>query len=235
MSYEFNEQKHRRARKNTIIGGMVILVAITLLSCVSSFMIYKEGFADMPWYGQSALAFFAVLVVEGAFLWLVYSFTNTFSSFWERAISFLAMWGLAATMLINIITHFMMVKRIPLHPFQQSWLAWGAVSIFIAVLVVVLAIRLVDPLIRLLRLELRFLGKRDETVIIARREGLDSEVVHQAMAQRSEMEAEKLAARLLGTGEYPRPVQLPAKNPQWRGTQRVDGFDDDDGSNSRSH
>jgi len=131
--------KHNRARKNVIAGGMVILVAITLLSCVSSFMIYREGFADLPPIFQYALALFAVIVVEGAFVWLVYGFTRAFSSFWERLISFLAMWGLAAVMLTNIITHFMMVKGVSLHPFQQSWLAWGAVSVFIGVLVIVLA------------------------------------------------------------------------------------------------
>jgi MFS family permease len=199
MSTEYNEVKFKKARKNVIIGGMVILVAITLLSCVSSFMIYREGFADMPTIFQFALAFFAVIVVEGAFIWLVYGFTRAFSSFWERLISFLAMWALAFVMLVNIITHFMMVKRIELHPFQQAWLAWGAVSVFIGVLVIVLAITLADPVIRLIRLELRFLGKRDETIINARREGLDSEQVHQAVAQRAEIEAEQLAARILGS------------------------------------
>jgi hypothetical protein len=39
-------------------------------------------------------------------------------------------------MLINIVTHFMMVKNLPLHPFQQAWLSWGAVSVFIAVLLI---------------------------------------------------------------------------------------------------
>jgi hypothetical protein len=190
--------KHNRARKNVIVGGMVILVAITLLSCVSSFMIYREGFADMPALFQHSLALFAVIVVEGAFVWLVYGFTRAFSSFWERMISFLAMWALAAVMLINIITHFMMVKRVELHPFQQAWLAWGAVSVFIGVLVIVLAITLADPVIRLIRLELRFLGKQQETILNARSEGLESERVHQAMAQRADMEAEQLASRILG-------------------------------------
>jgi MFS family permease len=200
--------KHNRARKNVIVGGMVILVAITLLSCVSSFMIYREGFADMPPLFQHALALFAVIVVEGAFVWLVYGFTRAFSSFWERMISFMAMWGLAAVMLINIITHFMMVKGIELHPFQQAWLAWGAVSVFIGVLVIVLAITLADPVIRLVRLELRFLGKQQETILNARSEGLESERVQQAVAQRAEIESEQLAARILGNTKYLQPHMI---------------------------
>jgi hypothetical protein len=190
--------QHNRARKNVIVGGMVIMIAITLLSCVSSFMIYKEGFADMLPLFQYALALFAVVVVEGAFVWLVYGFTRAFSSFWERMISFLAMWGLAAVMLINIITHFMMVKGIELHPFQQSWLAWGAVSVFIGVLVIVLAITLADPVIRLMRLELRFLGKQQEAILNARSEAIESERVQQAIAKRVTLQAERLAHRIEG-------------------------------------
>jgi hypothetical protein len=198
--------KHNKARKNVIIGGAVILVCITLLSCVSSFMIYREGFSDMPGLFQNALALFAVVVVEGAFVWLVYGFTRAFSSFSERAISFLAMWGLAAVMLTNIITHFMMVKRIELHPFQEAWLAWGAVSIFIGVLVVVLAITLADPVIRLIRLELRYLGQQEETILKAKSDGLESERILDAMAQRAELEAEQLAARIIGN---PRSLPTP--------------------------
>jgi MFS family permease len=216
--------KHNRARKNVIVGGMVILVAITLLSCVSSFMIYREGFADMPPLFQHALALFAVIVVEGAFVWLVYGFTRAFSSFWERMISFLAMWGLAAVMLINIITHFMMVKGIELHPFQNAWLAWGAVSVFIGVLVIVLAITLADPVIRLVRLELRFLGKQQETILNARSEGLESERVQQAVAQRAEIESEQLAARILGNA-----------NTKYLQPHMIKGFSDGGQSSSYSY
>jgi MFS family permease len=216
--------KHNRARKNVIVGGMVILVAITLLSCVSSFMIYREGFADMPPLFQHALALFAVIVVEGAFVWLVYGFTRAFSSFWERMISFMAMWGLAAVMLINIITHFMMVKGIELHAFQQAWLAWGAVSVFIGVLVIVLAITLADPVIRLIRLELKFIGKQQETILNAKSEGLESERVHQAMAQRAEIESEQLAARILGSA-----------NAKYLQPHMIKGFSDGGQSSSYSY
>jgi hypothetical protein len=214
--------KHNRARKNVIAGGMVILVAITLLSCVSSFMIYREGFADLPPIFQYALAMFAVIVVEGAFIWLVYGFTRAFTSFWERLISFFAMWGLASVMLTNIVTHFMMVKRVNLFPFQQSWVAWGAVSVFIGVLVIVLAITLADPVIRLVRLELKFQGKQEETILNARREGLESERVQQAISQRSELESEQLAAKVLGSGKYLQP-------------HMIKGFSDGGGSSSYSY
>ena len=60
--------KYNQHRKNVILGGSVVLVCITLLSCVSSFMIYREGFVDLPGAFQLTLSLFAVIVVEGAFI-----------------------------------------------------------------------------------------------------------------------------------------------------------------------
>lgn len=142
MTTEFTTNEN--ARRNVIIGGGLILVCTSLLSCVSNFMIYRENFADTPWFVQQSLSLFTVIVVEGAFIWLVYGFIRAFSSFSERLISLAGMFLLVCVMLTNVITHFQMVKNIPLTPFQQVWLAWGAVSVFIAVLVFVLLITLAN-------------------------------------------------------------------------------------------
>lgn len=216
--------KHNRARKNVIMGGAVILICITALSCVSSFMIYRGGFADMPFIFQQALALFAVVVVEGAFVWLVYGFTRAFSSAMERLVSLCGMAFLVVVMLINLVTHFMMVKHIELSGFQQAWIAWGAITVFIAVLLIVLFITLADPVIRLIRLELRYLGKQQEKILEAKTESLDSDKITAAMADRAEWEANLLADSILGeaagerrlegrsdvrTRQLPRPAQRP--------------------------
>ncbi|MFN0108531.1 MAG: hypothetical protein ACKVZH_06720 [Blastocatellia bacterium] len=189
--------KNNRARQNVIVAGGLIMVCITLLSCVSSFMIYREGFGDTPWFVQQSLSLFAVIVVEGAFVWLVYGFTRAFSSFAERVISLVGMAFLVCVMLTNIITHFMMVKRLPLSPFQNAWLSWGAVSVFIAVLVVVLLITLADPVGRLTRQELRVEGKQQEVILHAKGESLDSEHIQLAMLERAQLEAMELAGRIV--------------------------------------
>jgi hypothetical protein len=201
--------RHSRARKNVIIGGAVILVCITVLSCVSSFMIYRGGFADLPGLFQNTLSVFAVIVVEGAFIWLVYGFTRAFSSAMERLVCLLGMGFLVVTMLINLVTHFMMVKNIPLQPFQISWINWGAITVFIAVLLIVLFITLSDPVIRLIRLELRYLGLQQEKILEAKTEGLDSERIVEAMASRAEYEASLLANKILGDAAHSaaKPVQ----------------------------
>src|SRR5262245_55973680 len=101
MSNIQNAFKHNRARKQVIFGGAAILVCITVLSCVSSFTIFRDGFADMPFIFQQVLALFAVVVIEGAFVWLVFGFTRAFSSGLERLISIVGMGFLVVTMLIN--------------------------------------------------------------------------------------------------------------------------------------
>lgn len=201
--------KHDKARKNVIIGGAVILICITALSCVSSFMIFRDGFSDMPFVFQQALALFAVVAIEGAFMWLVYGFTRAFSSAAERFISILGMAFLLVVMLINLVTHFMMVKRIGLSDFQQGWINWGAVTVFVAVLLIALFITLADPVIRLIRLELRYKGKQQEKILEAKTDGLDSEKIQQAMAERADFEAGQLAAQIVGNSRQlsaPQPV-----------------------------
>jgi len=213
--------KYNKARKNVIIGGMVILVCITALSCVSSFMIYRGGFADFPYIFQQALSLFAVIVVEGTFIWLVYGFTRAFSSGFERLISIAGMAFLLAVMLINLVTHFMLIKRYELSPFQVEWISWGAVTVFIVVLIVVLLITLGDPVIRLIRLELRYKGKQEETVLEAKTEALDSDRIRQAMKKRANIEAEALANKIVGeTDKFPADIDVSSRE-----TGRLSGKD----------
>lgn len=192
--------KYNKARKQAIIGGMVILVAITLISCVSSFQVYKLGFVDLPHPFPAILSLVAVIVVEGGFVWLVFGFTRAFSSFMERCIALCGMCFLVAVMCINIVTHFMMVKGFTLSPFQHAWLGWGAVTVFIGVLLCVLFITLADPVIRLIRLELKYTGRQQEIILDAKTEGLESDRIQTAMASRADWEAQELADRIMNGG-----------------------------------
>lgn len=208
--------KQNRARKNVIVGGAVILICITLLSCVSSFMIYREGFTDLPDFAGRTLALFAVVVVEGAFIWLVFGFTRAFSSALERLIALAGMGFLVVVMLTNIITHFQLVKGVPLNDFQQAWLAWGAVAVFIAVLLIVLAITLADPVARLVRLELRYQGKQQETILQAKTDGLQNEAIQVAMHKRANYEASRLVEDILGDADYRMSTPAPQARLEYR-------------------
>jgi hypothetical protein len=190
--------KHNRAKKNVAVAATLILVCITLLSCVSSFQIYKEGFSNAPKFVQWTASLFAVIVVEGTFVWLLYGFTRAFSSLIERVVCLAGMTFIVSVMLTNIVTHFMLVKGIPLNGFQEAWLSWGAVSVFIAVLVIVLIISMADPVATLTRQELRIQGKQQSTILHAREEGIESEDVQIAMVERAQLEGRELADRIIG-------------------------------------
>jgi hypothetical protein len=190
--------KHQRARKNVIYGGLAIIIAITVLSAVSSFVIYRGGFTDLPSPFDKVLAMFAVIVVEGAFVWLLYGFTRAFASVAERMLSVIGLLFLMAVMLTNLVTHFMMVKNIPLADFQHGWIQWGAVTVFIGVLILTVLITLADPIIRLMRLELRYVGKEQEVIIQAKTGALDDDVIYQAMQARAQGEAQRLVRKIQG-------------------------------------
>lgn len=198
-----------RIRKNIIIGGAVILAVITVLSSVSSFMIYRGGFADLPYVLQSALSGFAVVVVEGAFVWLVYGYTRGFTSMAERVVCLVGMVLLTITMLINLVTHFQGVKGIPLSPFQHAWVSWGAIAVFIIVLIIVLLITLADPIVRNIRMELRYHGMVKEKELQAGMMALDSERVQEALETKAKMRAEELAERIINAGSTAQPQIRP--------------------------
>jgi hypothetical protein len=198
----FQNFRHAKAKRNAALAGAGIMICITLLSCVSSFLIYREGFADMPKLFQNVLGLFAVVVVEGAFVFLIYGISKAFSSWLEKGFAVIGLLFVVATMLTNLVTHFQMAKGIPLHPWQEAWTNWGAVCVFIAVLLIVLGITLGDPIARLVRLDLRVWGEQQETILNAQKASLESERISTAMARRAEAEAEKLARQIEGESGY---------------------------------
>jgi hypothetical protein len=189
--------------RKTAIGAMILLGALTLLSCVSSFVIYRSGFADLPRQFQTALALCCVLAVEGCFAWLVYGFATSFSSSVERGVSVAGIVFLFSTMAVNIVTHYQMARRIALNEFQQGWIEWGGVAVVVAVLAIVLVIELGNPESRLRRLELRVSGMQREAVLVAKRAALSTETVIEAMEERARREAAALALKITGEEERP--------------------------------
>jgi hypothetical protein len=193
--------------RKTAIGAMILLGALTLLSCVSSFVIYRSGFADLPRQFQTALALCCVVAVEGCFAWLVYGFATSFSSGVERGVSVAGIVFLFSTMAVNIVTHYQIAKRIEINEFQRGWIEWGGVAVVVAVLAIVLLIELGNPESRLRRLELRVSGMQREAVLAAKRAALSEETVIAAMEERARREAERLARQITGEDE-PRQSRL---------------------------
>jgi hypothetical protein len=187
--------------RKTAVGAMILLCALTLLSCVSSFVIYRNGFADLPRQFQTALALCCVVAVEGCFAWLLYGFATSFSSAVERGVSMAGIVFLFSTMAVNIVTHYQMAKRIELNEFQRGWIEWGGVAVVVAVLAIVLLIELGNPESRLRRLELRLSGMQREAILAAKRAALEEETVIAAMEERARREAERLSRQITGEDE----------------------------------
>lgn len=76
-------------------------------------------------------------------------------------------------------------------------------TVFIAVLLIVLFITLADPVIRLIRLELRYKGKQEEKILEAKTNALEDGQIQAAMAERADWEAGQLADRILGAAALP--------------------------------
>ena len=105
-------------------------------------------------------------------------------------------------MLVNLVTHFMTAKSLPLHPYQEMWTNWGAVAVFIVVLLDILGITLGDPIARLVRLDLRTWGQQQETILQAQQAALGSDRIQVAMMKRAESDAENLARQIEGNAGY---------------------------------
>src|SRR5262249_49948123 len=103
-------------------------------------------------------------------------------------------------------------KGIPLHRYQLEWCNWGAICVFIGVLLIVLLITLADPVVRLFRLELRYLGKQQETILTAKSDALESERIQTAMANRADSEAEIVAEKIEGNAGFPRHLETDTRH-----------------------
>lgn len=208
-----NSFTHNRAKKNAARGAKAIIVAITVISMVSSYHIYKPAFDDVGGRFQIALALFAVGAVEGCFLWLLYGLQQAFTARIERGIAYLGMASLLGVMFTNVITHGMMSKGYSLTDFQRDWLMWGAYGVLLGILLLVVCITWADSAVRLLWQELKDQGAEEQAVLRARSRqrqaiteaqeaSLNSKRIQTAMQNRANSEAEALALRIEGEGGY---------------------------------
>jgi len=196
--------QHQRARRITSLGAHVIILAVALLSCASSFKIFRESFADYPEL-QDLLGVFALLALEGFFLWNLYGFRRSFSTGVERGLSLLGITFALAVMLCNLATHSMQTRGLNLADWQQDWVGYGAVVTLVAILVVTLLISLADPVARKVRLELEYHGRRHEALLDARKAALRSDEFVAAAAEMASAEAAELVAQI-GSGSEPRQI-----------------------------
>lgn len=123
------------------------LVCASLWCSVSSFIVYREGFADTPFVIQQILSAFSVIVLEGTLLWLIYGLLRAFSSLADRLIAFAGIVFFISVMTLNVVVHFRLTQGLPLTQFHQDWLLWGAVGTFVGGLFFVVLITLTELIV----------------------------------------------------------------------------------------
>lgn len=196
------QNNRSRAAVNVRVMGSVIFFCITLVSCVSSFKIYSEGFADLAENLRKLLSLFCVAAVEGTLLWLLMGYSKAFTEKYQRMIAVVGICFFVWVMYMNIMTHFMMVKKMTLSEFQNGWLSWGAISVLIAAALFWLGTFFRDPSSQAERQALIIEGNQQMAILSAKDEALYSERVQRALLNRGEQEAEDMAGIIEGQEVY---------------------------------
>ena len=200
LEANFNERS-KKAIKKTRIGGVLLLLAFTALSAISSFLIYKKGFQDLAPDQANIGAALWVLIQEGFFGWLLYGFKKAFTANVERFTAVVGMGFAGGAMIMNVWTHFFIASGRTMYSFQTFWLDWGSFAVFAGGLVIVLVITLGDPFEQLCRAMLKQVGREQQVKVDAKMDALDSGTVAQAASVLARRESRRLARQL--TGEHP--------------------------------
>lgn len=188
------------ARKNVKITGCVILFCVTLLSVVSTYSITKSAWADQGTAVSRMMAIANVVVIEGAFLWLLRGYAVAFSEVVERSLCLAGMVFYAGIMLINITIHYRIVKGFTLNETEMGYVSWGAPMVIGVTLGLVTMIIMSDPVARQRRQELRIDGKQTRSVWDAKEIAGQSDEVSAAVEARALIEAQQMVQRLLTPG-----------------------------------
>jgi hypothetical protein len=132
-------------RKRIIIISALFLLAIMAVGSAASFVVLERGFSDMPRPLQLSLAGFGFVIMQAAYVWLVFGYTRAFESGPTRFACLLGLSGLTVAEAANLITSFMLIVGLPLEPILRDiWIPWSGVFVFGGILVTVLLVVVAD-------------------------------------------------------------------------------------------
>lgn len=112
--------KQNLARKNVVVAAGFILMCLTIVSLVASFMIYKESFRDCWPLLANLFALLVTVGVEVAFLVLVHGMSKAYMG----KEMFVAVGGailLLVVMTANFVVHSHVARAQPLTEFETFW------------------------------------------------------------------------------------------------------------------
>jgi hypothetical protein len=194
------DTKLKEARKWKAYGATALISAFTVLSVASSMWVYRQGWLHLGEKIATAIGIASVALVEGTFIWLVKNLMVSFTTRKERYAAFSGVGFLVATMIFNIVTHFMAGKGVGVNNYQQGWLDYGSLVVFGVIVPLILFIIFSDPDNAMFRSELIVRGKETEVVLDARSRAIKSGEVSKAATERAASEALDAAERIKNGG-----------------------------------
>ncbi len=141
-------EKHRR---NFAIICALIGSAVTLVSLAMTYSVFTESFTDWTPAARRIFTIACCAAVEGTSAGLIYGLVYALAGRAERGVAFLGLALAGGVMGVNIITHSMQVRGIPIEDWQQSYVNWVGPGVLIGVFAVIVALVMVRFETRILR------------------------------------------------------------------------------------
>ena len=114
------QAKHEHSRKTVALWAGIIIGALTLVSVVASFQIYKESFRDCWPFLAGIFALLITAGVEVAFILLVHAMSKAYMGK-EMLIAGVGAALLLGVMAINFVVHSHIARVQPLTDFEIFW------------------------------------------------------------------------------------------------------------------
>lgn len=182
----------------TVVGA-----AITLVSLAMTYSIFTESFRDWPTIMRWVLTLACCIAIEGTSAALIYGLVYALTGFLERSVAFIGLIAVGIVMGINIITHSMQVRIIPIETWQDSYIAWVGPGILIGVFALIVILVMVRFESRILAKERKIELLQTEVTLDAQTEWLDSEDFGKYLDSHKQEYFEKIGQKL---GLKPAPV-----------------------------
>lgn len=186
----------KKHRKNFAVCCTIIGAAITVVSLAMTYSIFAQCFADWTPAARRFLTIACCVAIEGTSAGLIYGLVYALTGFWERTIAFVGLVGIAAVMGINIVTHAMQVRGMPIQDWQEGYIVWVGPGVLVGVFALIILLVMVRFETRHLKAEREIEYASTSASLTAQQEWIESDDFKVFLEQNKQAYFEKVAQRL---------------------------------------
>jgi hypothetical protein len=186
-------ERHRRnfASFCTVIGGLVTLVSLAM-----TYSVFTESFTDWTPAARKALTLACCGTIEGTAAALIYGLVYALAGRMERLVAFFGLVFVGGVMGVNIITHSMQVRRMPLEDWQHDYLAWVGPGVLIGIFIVIVLMVIVRFETRILKGERELEMQEVEASLEAQRQLVESDDFRNYLNRHKQIYFDRIGQRL---------------------------------------